>query len=146
MLLNIVLIQSERLERSWTPSEYPEIYPFKLWHLLLAIKLPCISAGHTRSCCTAKDRQSNTETHAVSEKWMCHFYFYFVWRPNPQVKNFSHWTAQLLPLILLSDRAFWYFSHLMEKRWTVKGTLPYPTCNNSNAFRCLPPAELNWPC
>lgn len=80
MLLNIVLIQLEILERSWTPSEYPEIYPFKSWHLLLAIKLPCISAGHTRSCCTAKDRQPDTEPHAGCEKSMCQFYFYFVWK------------------------------------------------------------------
>lgn len=61
-------------------------------------------------------------------------------RPHPQLQNFSRWSAQLSPLILLSDQAFWFFPHLLEKIWTVKGTLPYPTCSNSNALRSLPPS------
>lgn len=61
-------------------------------------------------------------------------------RLQPQLKSFSCWTAQLLPLILLSDQSFWHFSHPLGRRWTVKGTLPYPTHSNSNAFRCLSPS------
>lgn len=90
LLLNTVLIQSERLERSWTLSEYPEIYPFKLWHLLLAIKLPCVSAGHTRSCCTA-EADNQTPSHMQPVKKECAILASTLSeRPHPQLKDFSH--------------------------------------------------------